>query len=668
MVAELGNFALILALCLAVAQSILPLLGAQLGNPRLMRTGLFLATGQFVFLTLSYAVLTWAFVVSDFSVRYVASHSSLSQPLMYKITAVWGGHEGSLLLWIWLLGAWGLAVTLFSKSLPREMLARVLGVLGMVSIGFIAFTVFTSNPFDRVVPGPADGRGMNPLLQDPGMILHPPLLYMGYVGTAVVFAFAIAALLGGRLDAAWARWSRPWTTVAWVFLTLGIAIGSWWAYYELGWGGWWFWDPVENASFLPWLTATALIHSLAVSEKRGGFKVWSLMLAIITFALVVLAAFIVRSGVITSVHAFATDPERGVFILGMLALTLLGSLTVYAWRAPKVGLGGAFHWYSRESLLLANNVLLAVACTAVFIGTLYPLALDAFGLGKISVGPPYFDAVFAPLMLPLLLLVGLGPAVMWKQANPGDTFRQLRWVLVVSVIAGGLWPLTVGTWRPLTALSLMLATWILLTALLDIHKRLGSTRQPLATRLRKVMRPSFLGMHLAHVGLALIVVAIAMVNTYEVERDVRLEPGQSASAAGYDFALQRMEAVRGPNWDADQAVVEVSRNGKPVATLLPQRRYYDTQPQNPMHQASLHRAPTRDIYVSLGERLVGDAWSFRLYYKPYMFWMWSGAILLAIGGLLAASDKRYRLARNRAGADKCRIAAQGRGTSQEVTS
>ncbi|UYG03929.1 heme lyase CcmF/NrfE family subunit [Halomonas sp. LR3S48] len=647
MVAELGNFALVLALCLALAQSVLPLLGAQLDDARLMRSGRFLATGQFVFLALSFAVLTWAFVVSDFTVRYVAGHSSLEQPLIYRITAVWGGHEGSLLLWVFLLGAWGAAVALFSRSLPRDMLARVLAVLGMVGVGFIAFTLFTSNPFERVIPGPADGRGMNPLLQDPGMILHPPLLYMGYVGTAVIFAFAIGALLGGRLDAAWARWSRPWTTVAWVFLTLGIAVGAWWAYYELGWGGWWFWDPVENASFLPWLTATALIHSLAVTEKRGGFKVWTLMLAILTFALTVLGAFIVRSGVITSVHAFATDPERGVFLLGMLSLTLLGALTVYAWRAPKVGLGGAFAGYSRESLLLANNVLLTVACTAVFIGTLYPLALDAFGLGKISVGPPYFDSVFAPLMLPLLLLVGLGPAVAWKQANPGETFRQLRWALLVSVVAGGLWPLALGAWHPMTALSLMLAVWIVLTALLDVRKRLGSARQPWSTRLRRVLRPSFLGMHLAHVGLALVVVAIAMVNTYEVERDVRLAPGESASAAGFDFALLRMESVRGLNWEADQAVVVVTREGRPVALLQPQRRYYDTHAQTPMNQASLHRAVTRDVYVSLGERLEDDAWSFRLYYKPYMAWMWFGAILLALGGLLAAADKRYRLASNR---------------------
>ncbi|MGQ4880690.1 heme lyase CcmF/NrfE family subunit [Billgrantia sp. LNSP4103-1] len=665
MIAELGNFALVLALCLALAQSVLPLLGVQLDDARLMRSARFLATGQFVFLALSFAVLTWAFVVGDFTVRYVAGHSSLGQPLIYKVTAVWGGHEGSLLLWVLILGAWGAAVAGFSQSLPREMLARVLAVLGMVGVGFIAFTLFTSNPFERVIPGPMDGRGMNPLLQDPGMILHPPLLYMGYVGTAVIFAFAVAALLGGRLDAAWARWSRPWTTVAWVFLTLGIAVGAWWAYYELGWGGWWFWDPVENASFLPWLTATALMHSLAVTEKRGGFKVWTLMLAIITFALTVLGAFIVRSGVITSVHAFATDPERGVFLLGMLTLTLLGSLTLYAWRAPRVGLGGAFAWYSRESLLLANNVLLTVACAAVFIGTLYPLALDAFGLGKISVGPPYFDAVFAPLMLPLLLLVGLAPAVTWKLANPGETFRQLRWALAVSVVAGGVWPLALGAWHPMTSLALMLAIWIVLTALLDIHKRMGSARQPLRARLRKVTRPSFLGMHLAHMGLALVVVAIAMVNTYEVERDVRLAPGQSASAADFDFTLLRMERVQGPNWEADQAVVEVTKEGRSVAVLQPQRRYYQTHAQMPMNQASLHRAATRDVYVSLGERLEGDAWSFRLYYKPYMLWMWFGAILLALGGLLAAADKRYRLARQRHARPQQAPAA---GRPREVTS
>src|SRR5690554_4134876 len=661
MIAELGHFALILALVLSLVQAVVPMVGAHRNRLALMGVGRPAARGQFVMLLLAYACLTWAFIQSDFSVRLVAVNSHTDTPLIYKITGVWGNHDGSLLLWALALSGWTLAVTLFSRHLPEAFMARVVGVLGWVSAGFISFTLFTSSPFERLLPAAAQGRDLNPLLQDPGMIIHPPLLYMGYVGFSVAFAFAISALLTGRLDAAWARWSRPWTTVAWVFLTAGIAVGSGWAYYELGWGGWWFWDPVENASFLPWLTATALLHSLAVTEKRGGFKVWSLMLAIITFSLTVLGAFIVRSGVITSVHAFATDPERGVFILGMLTIILLGSLTLYAWRAPKVGLGGSFAWYSRESLLLANNVLLTVACAAVFIGTLYPLALDAFDLGKISVGPPYFDAVFTPLMLPLLLLVGLGPSVMWKQADPAENFRQLRWVLVASVVAGGLWPLTMGAWRPLTALSLMLGSWILLTALLDIRKRLAG-RQPLATRLRRVLRPSFLGMHLAHVGLALVVVAIAMVNTYEVERDVRMEPGQTASAAGFDFTLLRMEAVRGPNYDADQAVVEVTRDGRPVATLYPQRRYFDTQPQNPMHQASLHRAATRDVYVSLGERLVGDAWSFRLYYKPYMAWMWSGAILLALGGLLAAGDKRYRLSRRRE-----REAAARPGVSREVT-
>ena len=666
MLAELGNFALILALCLALAQSVLPLLGAYTGNDRLMRTGRSLALGQFVFLTLSYAALTWAFVVSDFSVEYVARNSNQALPLIYKVTAVWGGHEGSLLLWMWLLAGWGVAVAIFSKALPREMLARVLAVMGMVSVGFLAFTALTSNPFDRLIPAPADGADLNPLLQDPGMIAHPPLLYMGYVGMAVAFSFAIAALIGGRLDAAWARWSRPWTIVAWAFLTLGVGVGSWWAYYELGWGGWWFWDPVENASFMPWLTATALLHSLAVTEKRGGFKVWTLMLAIITFALTILGAFLVRSGTLTSVHAFATDPERGIFILGMLAVTLIGSLILYAWRAPKVGLGGSFGWFSRESLLLGNNVLLVVACTAVFIGTLYPLALDAFNLGKISVGPPYFDAVFMPLMMPMLFLVGVGPLISWKQASPEETVRQLRWLLLASFLIGAVWPLTMGAWNPLTALGLGLVVWIVLTAVKDIADRMGRRRNQGAVAMVRSLRPSFVGMHLAHIGLALIVMAITMVNTYEVERDVRLGPGDTATAGGYTFTLGESRQVRGPNYTADEADIYVSRNGEPVAVLQPQRRNYDSQREMPMIQASLDRRPLRDVYVSLGDPLQGDAWLVRLYYKPYMFWMWTGGLLLAFGGFLAAADRRYRLARERASAKQSAYAVPNARPAQEA--
>ena len=666
MMPELGNFALVLALCLALAQSVLPLIGASTGNEPLMRTGRSLAVGQFVFLVFSYFALTWAFVVSDFSVEYVARNSNLALPIQYKVTAVWGGHEGSLLMWVTILAAWGVAVATFSKALPREMLARVMGVLGMVSVGFLAFTVLTSNPFNRLLRVPADGTDLNPLLQDPGMIVHPPLLYMGYVGMSVVFAFAIAALISGRLDAAWARWSRPWTTVAWCFMTLGIGVGSWWAYYELGWGGWWFWDPVENASFMPWLAATALLHSLAVTEKRGGFKVWTLMLAILAFALTILGAFIVRSGVITSVHSFAADPDRGIFLLGMLAVTLLGALLLYALRAPRVGLGGGFGWYSRESLLLGNNVLLAVACAAVFVGTFYPLALDAFGLGKISVGPPYFDSVFLPLMVPLLFLVGIAPQVAWKLADPVETARQLRWAFLAALAISVVWPLTMGLWKPLTALGLGLAAWILLTAAMDIRNRMMRRRSQGIGSMLRALRPSFFGMHLAHAGLAIVVVAISMVNSYEVDRDVRLGPGDTASAGGFEFTFMGVEPVRGPNYDADQATILVTRNEEHVAVLTPQRRYYDSQPENPMLQASLNRRPTRDVYVSLGERLEGEAWLVRLHYKPYMFWMWTGGLLMAFGGFLAAADRRYRLARDRAFVTEEGLAPPKRPVGREV--
>ncbi len=661
---ELGNFALILALCLAGLQAIIPLVGAQLGHDRLMHAGRSLAMGQLVFLALAYAALTLAFLGNDFSVAYVAQNSNETLPVVYKFTAVWGGHEGSLLLWVLLLACWTVAVAVFSKSLPKEVLARVLAVLGMVGVGFMAFTILTSNPFDRLIPAPPDGSDLNPLLQDPGMIIHPPLLYMGYVGMAVVFAFAIAALIGGRLDAAWARWSRPWTTVAWAFLTLGIGLGSWWAYYELGWGGWWFWDPVENASFLPWLTATALLHSLAVSEKRGGFKVWTLMLAILTFALTILGAFLVRSGVITSVHAFATDPDRGTFILGMLAVTLVGSLSLYAWRAPKVGLGGGFGWFSRESLLLGNNVLLVVACAAVFIGTIYPMALDALNLGKISVGPPYFDAVFMPLMLPLLFLVGVAPSLPWKQGDPMQAVYRLRWPFAIAVVLGAAWPLTVGAWNPLTALALMLVAWILITTGVDIVRRLGR-RQGLGARLRG-LRPSFLGMHMAHAGLALVAMAIAMVNTYEDERDVRLEAGETATVGGYDFTLLDVDRIRGPNYDATQAEVRVTRDGKMVDTLYPQLRHYDSQPEMPMQQAALNRGLTRDIYVSMGQHVGGGAWTMRLYYKPYMFWMWIGGLLMAFGGFLAAADRRYRLARDRSAVSEQQVRADQPRDFQEA--
>jgi cytochrome c-type biogenesis protein CcmF len=640
MIAELGQIALALALTLALTQAILPIAGAARGNLAWMRIGPYAVWGQFTMLAFAMGCLVWAFVTSDFSVEYVAKNSNLALPVQYRVAAVWGGHEGSLLLWVLMLAGWGVAVALGSRSLPAPLRARVLGVMGLVSLGFLAFMVFTSNPFDRLFPVPVDGRDLNPLLQDPGMIFHPPLLYMGYVGFSVTFAIAIAALLGGRLDATWARWSRPWAAVAWAFLTLGISLGSWWAYYELGWGGWWFWDPVENASFMPWLVGTALLHSLAVSEKRGSFKSWTVMLAIVAFSLTLLGAFLVRSGVITSVHAFATDPERGVFLLSFLALTTGLSLALYAWRAPTVGLGGSFAAFSRESLLLANNVVLVVAMLAVLLGTLYPLALDAMGLGKISVGPPYFDRVFAPIMMPLLFLMGLGSLTRWKQDDPSALLWKLKWLLLTSVVIGGVWPFAMGHWSPLASVSLMLASWILLTVLRDLKSRLRGAS--LWARLT-TLKPAYIGMQLAHAGLAVFVVAVAMVNTYEEERDVRLVPGESVQVSGYDFRFQGSTTVEGPNYLAERGTVEVSYAGKQFTVLYPEKRHYPSQ-EMPMTQAALDRGVFRDLYVSLGDPLGGGAWVVRVYYKPYMTWMWTGCLMMVFGGLLAAADRRYRLA------------------------
>jgi cytochrome c-type biogenesis protein CcmF len=644
MIAELGLFALILALLLAVAQGTLPLLGAARGDAALMAVGRSAAYGQFFFVGLAYAALTYAFLTDDFSLTYVATHSNSLLPTQYKVSGVWGGHEGSLLLWVLILSIWGAAVATFSKSLPREVLARVLGVMGLVGIGFLGFTLFTSSPFERLLPAAMEGRDLNPMLQDPGLIFHPPMLYMGYVGFSVAFAFAIAALIGGRLDAAWARWSRPWTAVAWSFLTLGIALGSWWAYYVLGWGGWWFWDPVENASFMPWLMGTALLHSLAVTEKRGSFKNWTVMLAILTFSLVLLGAFLVRSGVLTSVHAFAVDPDRGLYLLGFMAVVVAGSLTLFAWRAGKVGLGGGFGLVSRESALLTNNVLLAVAGAAVLLGTLYPLLLDAFGLGKISVGPPYFESVFLPLMLPLLLLLGFGPRLRWKQDSPTEALWRLRWIFAFSLVFGMLWPLAVGSWSLLAGMGTFLGLWIIGSALKDLFERLRprpDSRQSLGTRVKRLGR-SYVGMQTAHIGVALLVIGVTFVLGYDDERDVRMVVGETVEVGGYSFRLDALEHIDGPNYSAEQATVAVYVGDKRLATLRPQMRQYFSQNQ-PMAQTSLHRGFFRDLYVNLGEPLPGGAWVMRVYYKPYMNWIWTGAVLMGLGGFLAATDRRYRV-------------------------
>ncbi len=475
MIPEIGNFALIIALFLSLIQGVLPIVGAARNNLVMMSTARTLAFGQFVIVAVAFGCLVQAFVANDFSVLYVAQHSNSQLPTAYRVAALWGGHEGSLLLWTFILTLWTIAVAAFSRHLPQEMVARVIGVMGLISAGFLLFMLFTSNPFDRLLPAAMDGRDLNPLLQDPGLVIHPPMLYMGYVGFSVAFAFALSALLGGKLDSTWARWSRPWTTVAWVFMTIGIALGSWWAYYELGWGGWWFWDPVENASFMPWLVGTALIHSLAVTEKRGAFKSWTVLLAIAAFSLSLLGTFLVRSGVLTSVHAFATDPKRGIFILSFLVVVIGASLLLFAWRAPKIGLGGKFDLVSRESMLLTNNVLLSVASASVFLGTLYPLFMDALGFGKLSVGPPYFNTVFVPLMIPMIMMMGLGPVARWKQASMPDIWQRVRWALAASVVIALLLPLVMGKWTPLIALGLLLAAWIITTSLLDLRKRIAGS-------------------------------------------------------------------------------------------------------------------------------------------------------------------------------------------------
>jgi cytochrome c-type biogenesis protein CcmF len=634
MTPELGHLALILALLVALVQGVLPLIGAHKGHAGWTALARPAAQTQFLLVAFAFGCLMHAFIANDFSVQYVAQHSNSKLPTAYRASAVWGGHEGSLLLWVLMLTGWSAAVSLLSRQLPLAMVARVLGVLGLVSVGFLLFMLLTSNPFDRLLPAARDGADLNPLLQDPGLIVHPPMLYMGYVGFSVAFAFAIAALLAGRLDAAWARWSRPWTNVAWVFMTLGIALGSYWAYYELGWGGWWFWDPVENASFMPWLVGTALIHSLAVTEKRGSFKNWTVLLAIAAFSLSLLGTFLVRSGVLTSVHAFATDPERGVFILGFLVLVIGGSLTLFAWRASTVSMGGAFALFSRETLLLVNNVLLVVACGSVMLGTLYPLLIDALGMGKLSVGPPYFNAVFVPIMLPLLFLIALGPLARWKHADARDMAQRLALSAVIAVAAGIGLPFLVGEWSPLVALGLLLAVWIIASTAFQIRERLRSGWPP----------RSFWGMHIAHLGMAVFVIGVTMVKGYEVEKDVRMAMGDTVAMGGYAFRLDSVRQVQGPNYTAMRGDVALLKDGVELRHLHPEKRNYFSS-QMPMTETAIDTGLTRDLYVSLGEALdpQGSAWSVRVYYKPFVMWIWGGCLLMALGGGIAAADRRYRL-------------------------
>jgi len=650
MIPEIGHFALILALCVAVVQGSLPIYGAAVGSSTLMSVAKPAARGQFLLVLLAFCCLGYAFAAKDFSVLYVAATSNSQLPLHYRIAAIWGAHEGSLLLWVFILSIWMVAVSFFSTHLPEAMRARILGVMGLVSVGFLLFMLTVSNPFERLIPAAFDGRDLNPLLQDPGMVIHPPMLYMGYVGFSVAFSFAIAALLGGTLDAAWARWSRPWTTVAWCFLTVGVAMGSGWAYYELGWGGWWFWDPVENASFMPWLAGTALIHSLAVTDKRGGFKAWSVLLAILAFSLSLLGTFLVRSGVLTSVHAFATDPKRGLFILVFLAVVIGGSLVLYAWRAPRVGLGGGFSIISREGMLLANNVLLVAALGSVLLGTLYPLFLDALDLGKISVGPPYFDTVFVPLMTPAIFLMGIGPLAQWKKTSLPELATRLRWAFAVSIVTALALPFTLGHWTPLVSLGLLLAIWIVTTAAVDLRERLAhADGSSLLGRLAAMPR-SYWGMVLAHCGVALFIVGVTMVKGFEVEQDLRMNVGQTATIGGYTFQFDGTQQYKGPNYIAARGTFRVSQDGRDVTVMYPEKRRYTVQNQT-MTEAAISPGFARALYVSLGEPLDDGAWSVRLYHKPFVDWIWGGCLIMALGGILAVSDRRYRLAWRRKEAD-----------------
>ena len=657
MIPELGHFALMLALVIAAVQGVVPLVGAHRNSGAWMAIARPAAKAQFLMVAVAFACLTWAFIANDFSVLYVAEHSNSKLPTPYRIAAVWGGHEGSLLLWALMLSGWTLAVSLLSRTLPAAMVSRVIGVLGLVAFGFLLFILMTSSPFERLLPAAEDGRDLNPLLQDPGLIIHPPMLYMGYVGFSVAFAFAIAALLSGQLDAAWARWSRPWTTAAWIFLTLGIALGSGWAYYELGWGGWWFWDPVENASFMPWLVGTALIHSLAVTEKRGAFKNWTVLLAISAFSLSLLGTFLVRSGVLTSVHAFATDPRRGIFILAFLAVVIGSSLILFAWRAPKVGLGGSFALLSRETLLLMNNVLLVVAAGSVLLGTLYPLIIDALGLGKLSVGPPYFQSVFVPLMVPLLFLIGIGPASRWKETSIAGLAQRLRYAFAIAVAGGLVLPLAAGNWTPLIALGLLLASWIFSATFIDVRRRLAISQD-----LAGIPR-AFWGMHLAHLGIAVFVVGVTMVKGYETEKDVRMEIGETVTVGGYAIRFLGVKNETGPNYRAAVGEVELSKDGKVLRNMNPEKRAYFSS-EMPMTEAAIDTGLFRDVYVSLGESLdapsapnKSGAWSVRVHYKPFVDWIWGGCLLMALGGFLAASDRRYRIAA-RAGASAAAVGAQ----------
>ncbi len=639
MIGELGQLALILATLLAIAQTVFPLIGAWLNNNAYMQVGHSAAYGQFVFVAIAFALLTWAFITQDFSISYVANNSNLHLPMLYRFSAVWGAHEGSLLFWVLILSLWTILVAITSARknsvLPKEFSARVLAVLGFISLGFLLFVVFTSNPFTRILPAPMDGADLNPLLQDPGLIIHPPMLYMGYVGFAVAFAFAIAALIGGKMDRDWVRWSRPWTQLAWAFLTFGIALGSWWAYYELGWGGWWFWDPVENASFMPWIAGTALLHAQAVTEKRGAFIGWTLLLSITAFSLSLLGTFLVRSGVLTSVHAFASDPTRGVYILAFLGVVIGGSLVLYALRAPKMTRGGGFSWFSRETLILINNLILIVAMAMVLLGTLYPLIADAFGLGKISVGPPYFGLMFGLLMIPLVLIMPLGAYGRWKQDKLSRVSRQLLLPLLISAAIAGLSAWFIDNANLRTIAGVFAGSWLIFGSLAYAIQRSMKQR-------RKWLPAGEVAMVIAHIGVGIFLIGVSMVETTSIEKHIPMSPGDSFQLAEYKFEFTGSEHIEGPNYSADRGTFIVTKNGQAVTTLYPEKRSY--RRGQVMTEAALDPGLTRDLYVSLGDQIDAEnqRWAVRIYKKPFIRWIWLGTLFMTFGALVGMTDRRFR--------------------------
>jgi cytochrome c-type biogenesis protein CcmF len=654
---ELGHVALIIALLLAVAQAFFGLAGPIFNKPSWSAAAKPVGIGHFVFVFISYLALTHAFVVHDFSVAYVAGHSNSQLPLMYRISGVWGGHEGSMLLWILMLAAWGGLLGVYTKRIPLQTAAKVLGVMGVVSVGFMWFTLATSNPFDRLIPAPLDGRDLNPLLQDPGLVIHPPMLYMGYVGFAVAFSFAIAAMIEGKLDAQWARWMRPWTAAAWAFLTIGIALGSWWAYYELGWGGWWFWDPVENASFMPWLIGTALLHSLAVTERRGLFKGWTLLLAVSAFSLSLLGTFLVRSGVLVSVHAFATDPDRGMFILAMLVFFIGGALALYAWRAPQLAQKGGFAPLSRETFLLANNMLFVVATLLILFGTLYPLFLDGLGLGKISVGPPYFNTVFIIPTLPLVLLMGMGMHSTWKKTDWSQLKGKLWPFALGTVLFALIVPLFVyGQFGLMKFVGVALGVWVMTVAFID------PVKYWLRKRSLKGYSRTMISMCFAHFGVGLFVIGVTMVETYGIARDIGMKPGDTATVEDYSFTFTGTSNVEGPNYTAVRGEVIVEKDGREVTVLYPEKRTYRVQ-TNPMTEAAIHARIQRDLFVAMGEPLGQGAWSMRIQYKPYIRLIWLGALVMALAAFFGMTDQRYRVRREEEA--PVEAPAKGRGKLQE---